>query len=143
MIQSNSRTIIDGCTTIVYQYNIPVIVELSLQLPVHIIGQHNMNQQQTPNNMHQSTKYTHVKLLVCLLCLLLLLLLLICLYCAIRPVHLSRVSLLRVLESNFPGDTLSNSTDMGIPTPYNEESACVKPSETQTLNRRTGRTTDK
>ena len=35
----------------------------------------------------------------------------------IRPVHLLRVSLLRVLESNFPGDSLSNSTDMRIPTP--------------------------
>ena len=35
----------------------------------------------------------------------------------LRPVHLSRVSLLRVLESNFPGDTLQNSTDMRIPTP--------------------------
>ena len=28
----------------------------------------------------------------------------------VRPVHLSRVSLLRVLESNFPGDPLSNSS---------------------------------
>ena len=37
----------------------------------------------------------------------------------LRPVHLSRVSLLRVLESNFPGDPLSNSTDMRIPTPDN------------------------
>ena len=35
----------------------------------------------------------------------------------LRPVHLLRVSLLRVLESNFPGDPLSNSTDIGIPTP--------------------------
>ena len=31
----------------------------------------------------------------------------------LRPVHLLRVSLLRVLESNFPGDPL---TDMRIPT---------------------------
>ena len=31
---------------------------------------------------------------------------------SIRPVHLLRVSLLRVLESNFPGDSLSNYTDM-------------------------------
>ena len=31
----------------------------------------------------------------------------------------SRASLLRVLESNFPGDPLSNSTDMRIPTPEN------------------------
>ena len=37
----------------------------------------------------------------------------------VRPVHLSRVSLLRVLESIFPGDPLSNSTDMRIPTPEN------------------------
>ena len=37
----------------------------------------------------------------------------------LRPVHLSRVSLLRVLESNFPGDPLSNSADMRIPTPDN------------------------
>ena len=35
----------------------------------------------------------------------------------IRPVHLLRVPLLRVLESNFPGDSLSNSMDMRIPTP--------------------------
>ena len=35
----------------------------------------------------------------------------------LRPVHLLRVFLLRVLESNFPGDSLSNSTDMRIPTP--------------------------
>ena len=35
----------------------------------------------------------------------------------VRPVHLLRVSLLRVLESNFPGDPLKNSTDMRIPTP--------------------------
>ena len=34
----------------------------------------------------------------------------------IRPVHLLRVVLLRVLESNFPGDPLSNSTDMRMPT---------------------------
>ena len=34
----------------------------------------------------------------------------------LRPVHLLRVFLLRVLESNFPGDPLSNSTDMRIPT---------------------------
>ena len=31
--------------------------------------------------------------------------------------HLLRVSLLRVLESNFPGDSLYNYTDMRIPTP--------------------------
>ena len=37
----------------------------------------------------------------------------------ICPVHLLRVFLLGVLESNFPGDSLSNSTDMRIPTPYN------------------------
>ena len=37
--------------------------------------------------------------------------------CLVRPVHLLRVSLLRVLESNFPGDPLSNYTDMRIPTP--------------------------
>ena len=36
---------------------------------------------------------------------------------ALRPVHLLRVVLLRVLESNFPGDSLKNSTDMRIPTP--------------------------
>ena len=35
----------------------------------------------------------------------------------VRPVHLLRVSLLRVRESNFPGDPLENSTDMRIPTP--------------------------
>ena len=35
----------------------------------------------------------------------------------IRPVHLLRVFLLKVLESNFPGDSLYNSTDMKIPTP--------------------------
>ena len=35
----------------------------------------------------------------------------------IRPVHLLRVSPLRVLESSFPGDLLSNSTDMRIPNP--------------------------
>ena len=34
----------------------------------------------------------------------------------ICPVHLLRVVLLRVLESNFPGDPLSNSKDMRIPT---------------------------
>ena len=38
---------------------------------------------------------------------------------SIRPVHLLRVSPLRVLESNFRGDSLSNSTDMRIPTPEN------------------------
>ena len=37
----------------------------------------------------------------------------------VRPVHLLRIFLLRVLESNFPGDPLSNSTDIGIPTPWN------------------------
>ena len=35
----------------------------------------------------------------------------------LRPVHLLRVSLLRVLESNSQGDSLYNSTDMIIPTP--------------------------
>ena len=35
---------------------------------------------------------------------------------AVRPVHLLRVFLLRVLESNFPGDSLYNYTDMRIPT---------------------------
>ena len=35
--------------------------------------------------------------------------------CQLRPVHLLRVSLLRVLESNFPGDPLSKFTDMRIP----------------------------
>ena len=34
---------------------------------------------------------------------------------AMTPVHLLRVSLLRVLESNFPGDPLSTFTDMRIP----------------------------
>ena len=34
----------------------------------------------------------------------------------VRPVHLLRVSLLRVLESNFPGDSLYNDTDMIIST---------------------------
>ena len=34
----------------------------------------------------------------------------------VRPVHLLRVSLLRVLESNFPGDSLQNYTDMRNPT---------------------------
>ena len=37
----------------------------------------------------------------------------------LRPVHLLRVFLLRVLESNFPGDSLPDSMDMRIPTPYN------------------------
>ena len=37
-------------------------------------------------------------------------------YVYVRPVHLLRVFLLRVLESNFPGDPLSNSTDMIIST---------------------------
>ena len=37
----------------------------------------------------------------------------------IRPVHLLRVVLIRVLESNFPGDHLSNATDMIIPIPEN------------------------
>ena len=37
--------------------------------------------------------------------------------CAVRPVHLLRVVLSRVLESNVPGDSLSNSTDTRIPTP--------------------------
>ena len=32
----------------------------------------------------------------------------------IRPVHLLRVFLLRVLESNFPGDPLQYYTDMTI-----------------------------
>ena len=36
---------------------------------------------------------------------------------AVRPVHLLRVFLLRVLESKSPGDSLSNSTDMRISTP--------------------------
>ena len=36
--------------------------------------------------------------------------------CNIRPVHLLRVFLLIVLESNFPGDSLYNCTDMRIPT---------------------------
>ena len=35
----------------------------------------------------------------------------------IRPVPLLRVFLLRVPESNFPGDSLSNSMDMIISTP--------------------------
>ena len=34
----------------------------------------------------------------------------------VHPVHLLRVFLLRVLESNFPGDSLYNYTDMRIPT---------------------------
>ena len=38
-------------------------------------------------------------------------------YIYIRPVHLLRVSLLRVLEPNSPGDSLQNYTDMRIPTP--------------------------
>ena len=38
---------------------------------------------------------------------------------SLRPVHISRVFLLGVLESNFPGDSLLNSTDMRIPTPEN------------------------
>ena len=33
----------------------------------------------------------------------------------VRQVHLLRVFLFRVLESNFPGDSLSNSTDVRIP----------------------------
>ena len=37
----------------------------------------------------------------------------------LRPVHLLKVSLLRVLESNFPGDSLYNYMDMIIPTPEN------------------------
>ena len=37
----------------------------------------------------------------------------------LRPVHLLRVSLPRVLESNFSGDSLWNYTDMRIPTPEN------------------------
>ena len=40
-----------------------------------------------------------------------------CMPTHLRPVHLFRVFLLRVLESNFPGDPLSKSTDMIIPTP--------------------------
>ena len=35
----------------------------------------------------------------------------------IRPVHLLRVSVLRVLESNFPGNSLYSYTDMRIRTP--------------------------
>ena len=35
----------------------------------------------------------------------------------VRPVHLLRVSLLRVLESNFPADPLYNYMDMIVPTP--------------------------
>ena len=35
----------------------------------------------------------------------------------LRPVHLLRVFLLRGLASNFPEDSLQNSTDMRIPTP--------------------------
>ena len=38
---------------------------------------------------------------------------------ALRPVHLLRVSLLRVLEPIFPGDSLYNYTDMRIPIPEN------------------------
>ena len=59
---------------------------------------------------------------------------------AIRPVHLLRVSLLRVLEPNFPEDSLYNYMDMIIPIPENQEFAWVKPCEIETLNRRTGRT---
>ena len=33
----------------------------------------------------------------------------------LRPVHLLRVAILRVLESNFPGDPLSKFMDMKIP----------------------------
>ena len=40
-----------------------------------------------------------------------------CVSACLRPVHLLRVFLLRVLESNFPGDSLSNSMDMIVPTP--------------------------
>ena len=36
---------------------------------------------------------------------------------SVRPVHLLRVFLLRVLESNFPGDSLYNYMDMIVPTP--------------------------
>ena len=36
---------------------------------------------------------------------------------SLRPVHLLRVVLLRVLESKFLGDSLSNSMDMRMPTP--------------------------
>ena len=75
----------------------------------------------------------YVILLLLLLMVLLLLLLLL-----LHPVHLLRVSLLRVLESNFPGDSLWNSTDIRVP-PLMIESAWVKPSETQTLSRGTGR----
>ena len=35
----------------------------------------------------------------------------------VRQVHLLRVFISRVLESNFPGGSLYNSTDMRIPTP--------------------------
>ena len=35
----------------------------------------------------------------------------------LSSVHLLRVFLVRVLESNFPGDPLYNYTDMTIPTP--------------------------
>ena len=40
-------------------------------------------------------------------------------YIILRPVHLLRVSLLRVLESRLPGDSLSNSMDIIVPTPDN------------------------
>ena len=35
----------------------------------------------------------------------------------VRQVHLLRVFLLRVLESSYPGDSLSNYMDMIVPTP--------------------------
>ena len=35
----------------------------------------------------------------------------------VRPVHLLRVSLLRVLETNFPGDSLYDYMDTIVPTP--------------------------
>ena len=60
-------------------------------------------------------------------------------FCAVRPIHLLTDSLLRVLESNFPGDPGKDYTDMRIPTLENLEFAWVKPSETQTLGRRTRR----
>ena len=52
---------------------------------------------------------------------------------ATERVHLLRVVLLRVLESNFPGDSLQNYTDTIIPTPHPKSLRRKSPSRAASL----------
>ena len=58
----------------------------------------------------------------------------------LRPVHLLRQFLLRVLESNFPGDSLGNPQGRGNPTLLNQDCARVEPPERHNISREIGRT---